>query len=319
MNAIKTLHIRRYTSKDKPVWDAFIQSANNGLFLFLRDYMQYHAKRFDDHSLMAYEGDVLIAVLPANLRAKTLYSHEGLTFGGWITSQHMTSTLMLALFEGLHKHMKAEKISKLVYKPVPHMYQGIAIEADLYALFRNDAQLIASSVTSTIDCRQKLPFSQRRRRGVAKARKANLTVKRSENYGEYFKILEEVLQAKYAAAPTHNLKELTGLAKAFPDNIQLFAAFSGKKMLAGVVIYESAHVAHAQYIASSEEGKELGALDMLFDHLIQDVFAHKRYFDFGTSNEKQGRYLNENLITQKEEFGARSIVQSVFEMPARTR
>ena len=45
-------------------------------------------------------------------------------------------------------------------------------------------------------------------------------------------------------------------------------------MLAGVIIYESAAVAHAQYIASSERA-ELGALDRLFLYLLNEVFAAK--------------------------------------------
>src|SRR5207342_1368532 len=71
-----------YAPERKAEWDAFVRRAKNGLFLFFRDYMDYHADRFEDSSLMFYEGDRLFALLPASLQGGVLSSHGGLTFGG---------------------------------------------------------------------------------------------------------------------------------------------------------------------------------------------------------------------------------------------
>ena len=38
------------------------------------------------------------------------------------------------------------------------------------------------------------------------------------------------------------------------------------------------------------------------------------WLDLGTSNEMQGRYLNEGLIHQKEGFGARGVCYDCYEM-----
>ena len=46
------LNIVRYTAEQKTVWDSFVATSKNGTFLFMRDYMDYHADRFADHSLM---------------------------------------------------------------------------------------------------------------------------------------------------------------------------------------------------------------------------------------------------------------------------
>ena len=73
-------------------------------------------------------------------------------------------------------------------------------------------------------------------------------------------------------------------------------------------------VAHAQYIAVGEAGRELGALDGLFDHLIRHQPADRRWFDFGVSTERGGDVLNEGLLTQKEEFGGGSVVHDIYEM-----
>ena len=85
-------------------------------------------------------------------------------------------------------------------------------------------------------------------------------------------------------------------------------------MQAGVIIYESRHVAHAQYIGTSSEGRKTGALDLIIEYLINDYYAAKPYFDFGISTEDGGRYLNTGLVENKQSYGARAIVHDFYEL-----
>ena len=64
------LSVVRYTSDQKIVWDSFVAASRNGTFLFMRDYMDYHADRFTDYSLMFYKGGRLLALLPGNMEAQ---------------------------------------------------------------------------------------------------------------------------------------------------------------------------------------------------------------------------------------------------------
>ena len=82
--------IRRYTSELADEWNQFIAKSKNGTFLFDRRYMDYHADRFNDHSLLFYLGNRLLAVLPAHASGDTLYSHNGLTYGGLVMSSRLT-------------------------------------------------------------------------------------------------------------------------------------------------------------------------------------------------------------------------------------
>lgn len=84
--------------------------------------------------------------------------------------------------------------------------------------------------------------------------------------------------------------------------------------MAGVLVFETPQVVHAQYIANSEEGREIGALDLVMDHLVNVFSAGHRYFDFGISTENSGRLLNGGLISQKEMFGGRGIVYDHYRM-----
>ncbi|GAB3825764.1 hypothetical protein GCM10028895_35770 [Pontibacter rugosus] len=104
------------------------------------------------------------------------------------------------------------------------------------------------------------------------------------------------------------------LATVFPENIKLYAATKDGALLAGALMYETSTVAHAQYLAASEKGRNLHALEVLVDWLLTEVYPHKSYFSFGVSTEQQGQYLNEGLVWNKESYGARTIVHDFYEI-----
>ena len=59
----------RYKPEMKAQWDSFVRKSRNGTFLFLRDYMDYHRQRFTDFSLLIYDKQSLVALLPLNKEA----------------------------------------------------------------------------------------------------------------------------------------------------------------------------------------------------------------------------------------------------------
>ncbi len=58
--------VRQYTREQVLEWDNFVQRSKQGTFLFNRSYMDYHADRFLDCSLLVYRKVRLYALLPAN-------------------------------------------------------------------------------------------------------------------------------------------------------------------------------------------------------------------------------------------------------------
>ncbi|MNY35975.1 hypothetical protein D3C86_1704260 [compost metagenome] len=84
--------------------------------------------------------------------------------------------------------------------------------------------------------------------------------------------------------------------------------------MAGTTVFESQNVAHCQYISKQDGNEDLGSLDILYHFLTTDIFTNKRFFDFGISNESQGRKLNEGLSYWKESFGASTIVHDFYEI-----
>lgn len=302
------MEIRRYRREDKELWNSFVSKARNATFLFDRNYMDYHADRFDDNSFMFYHKGKLKAVLPANVAGDTLYSHQGLTYGGLLLDKKATVEDVLECFDSLNSWLRENGISKVVYKALPWIYQQYPSEEDLYALtWKCKAQLISRNIASTIIIDNKLKFAESRKSGIRKALSLNIEVCESNDVDGFWHVLEDNLGNRYNAKPVHTASEMKLLMSRFPNNIRLYVAKMNGEIVGGTLIYVTPQVVHTQYISASVEGKKHGALDLLFDYIINKVYANCRYFDFGKSTEQGGAYLNEPLIFQKEGFGGRGV------------
>lgn len=302
------MEIRRYRREDKELWNSFVSKARNATFLFDRNYMDYHADRFDDNSFMFYHKGKLKAVLPANVAGDTLYSHQGLTYGGLLLDKKATVEDVLECFDSLNSWLRENGISKVVYKALPWIYQQYPSEEDLYALtWKCKAQLISRNIASTIVIDNKLKFAESRKSGIRKALSLNIEVGESNDVDGFWHVLEDNLGNRYNAKPVHRASEMKLLMSRFPNNIKLYVAKMNGEIVGGTLIYVTPQVVHTQYISASVEGKKHGALDLLFDYIINKVYANCRYFDFGKSTEQGGAYLNEPLIFQKEGFGGRGV------------
>lgn len=309
------MEIINYSKEYKDQWNAFVKKAKNSHFFFQREYMEYHVNIFTDYSLLVLNSkEKIIAILPANKKENILYSHQGLTFGGFIVNDRMKAKTMIEIFDILKYFLKEAGVKKLIYKCIPYIYHIKPSEEDRYALFINDAKLIRRDVGSTIDLTEQVRYSKGRKWSVKKSQKEGLAFQESLDFSSFWTLLNNVLNQKHDAHAVHSLEEIKLLHSLFPRNIRLFLAYRSGELLAGTVVYETQTVAHTQYLANSNLGREIGALDGLIDFLVKKTFKHKKYFDFGISTESQGQELNEGLISQKEGFGARAIVHDFYEL-----
>ena len=309
------IRVYKYHVNQQQEWDKFVKESKNGTFLHLRGYMDYHQDRFHDFSLIACDDEKLVGVLPANLCGTTLYTHQGLTFGGWIIkAKHFDAVNMLEIFDRMKEFLASKGITKVIYRAIPHIYHSYPAEEDLYALFRNGATLCSSLISSTVPVAEALRFNENARRGAAHAESLGVTIQEDNDFLGFWDILSELLETRYNTHPVHSCEEITLLKSRFSENIRLFTARHDNKIVGGTVIFDTGIVAHAQYIAASEEGKQMKVLPLLFRHLIEEVYSTRRYFDFGTSNEDGGKFLNEGLLQQKAGMGGRGIIYNTYEL-----
>lgn len=308
------LTIEPYSAERGREWNDFVARAKNGVFLFDRNYLEYHSDRFVDASVLIRDGEKLLALLPASRHGETIVSHGGLTFGGVVSDARMRTGTMLRIFDALLEFWRRDSVHRVVYKAVPHMYHDVPAEEDLYALFRMNARLTRRDVAAAIRAGEGAGYTKGRKWSVKRGRAAGVQIGRSDQFEQFMDVERDTLRRRHGVDPVHTGAEMRLLATRFPDNIKLFTATRDGGIVAGVIVYESRRVAHAQYIASTDEGRELFALDALLDHVINDVYGTKPYFDFGISTEQQGRYLNAGLMDNKEGYGGRAAVYDFYEL-----
>lgn len=311
------MKVRRFQSEDRAEWNRFLETSKNSHFMFNRDYMEYHADRFSDFSLIVSDdNDDFLALLPSNISDKVLYSHQALTFGGLCVKKTATTSLVCDIFRAVLAFLKdTNLVESVVYKRLPDFYVTYPAQEDLYSLFLLNAKLFRRDVTVAIDLESPLEINTMRMRRIKKAQKLGVLVEETTSFLEFWDVLEEVLLSQYGVKPVHSLSEIEQLRALFPNNIRCFTARKDGKVIAGTVVYETSKVAHTQYLANSILGREFGGLDLVLHELITNVYGSKKYFDFGISNEEGGRVLNTGLISQKESFGARSFVHEFYSIP----
>lgn len=313
------MNIRQYAVPDKQKWNSFNRESKNGHFIFDRDYMEYHADRFDDFSLLLYDNKSnLVALLPGHKDQENFVSHGGLTYGGFITDATIKTPSMVSAMAATLEYLQRAGFKTFRYKTIPFIHQTIPADEDRYALFLANASLKQRNVMSVVSKHHLLPFQERRKRGAKKALKSGLTVAFSEEFNEYWNLLTTVLAVTHKSKPVHSIEEIVSLKEKFPDNIRLVTVMKQRTIVAGVVLFISRGVARTQYIAASDEGKAMGALDLCFDYLLFHNTIPFEYFDFGTSHRGGSEYLNTGLVEQKEGYGARTVTTDIYEIDLTT-
>lgn len=312
------LRIRPYNEADADSWDRFCEDCVNSTFLHTRRFLSYHGERFQDCSCIIEDGSDWVGILPAAQlpgQPDCVVSHPGATYGGLLHTGQLFGANGLAALAAVAAHYRDHGYRRLRYKALPHIYQQCPSQDDLYALFRLGGHRYRCDLSSTIDLEARRPVSSRRLRSRRKALKAGVRIMDGlEGLDEFWAVLTENLRRRHDTHPVHTLEEIRDLATRFPEAITLTSALMDGRVVAGTLLFHSPRVIHAQYIAASEEGQNLCALDAVFEHCIEAASRRVRYFDFGISNENDGLVLNTGLYGFKTEFGGGGVVLEFYEV-----
>jgi len=307
--------IQHYTALHFKQWNDFVVQSKNGTFLFHRDFMDYHANRFNDYSLIVYEGQKVVALLPAHRTDNIVYSHWGLTYGGLVLNTKTKLSDVINIVKQLLQYLHEKGISKLNIKAIPYIYHKIPAQEIEYALFLANAKMIRRDSLFVIEKSSAITFTKTRREAISRGYKNDLKIIEEPAFESFWnEILIPNLTTKHDAKPVHTAAEITMLHKKFPYNIRHFNVYHNNVIVGGTTVFITDTVAHPQYISGNKDKNQLGSLDYLYAHLITNVFKDKKYFDFGISNEDGGRKLNGGLAFWKESFGARTIVHDFYEV-----
>jgi hypothetical protein len=292
-----------YKSHLKQEWDSFIGRARNGNFLFFRDYMEYHAHRFPDHSVMFYDGQEVVACLPAAQLGDTLNSHAGLSYGGLVMRHDIRSSSANLIVTSLFLYLQDCGLEHLIYSPMPYIYHSLPTEPDLEALTTLGARVVATKAVYTLRAgNAQTMFSKNRLQDLKRFRRSGFKIKQSTQFEEFMTLCEEHLEERFDAKPVHRAKEISALANSFPNHIQLFCVHEGSQVIAGVIVYRNANCAKIQYLAHNEFGRDVAAVTAIHAYILENVLCSNTWLELGHAMTPEGK-LNLGVQAYKESLG----------------
>ena len=311
------IEIQRYSENKKDIWNQFNKQSKSYLFMFDRNYMDYHQDRFLEHSLLFYDDEKLIAILPLSEHGDVLISHGGLTYGGFITNEKMKQHTMNDCFHELLEYCRRLGFKTIRYKCIPYIYHSQPAEEDRFALFANGANLETVDVSTYVNLSNPLKMPKGRKAQISRAKREGVIIEELtslEDFNKFIELENEILTERHDVHAVHTGEELKKLYDRFPENIHLFGSKKDGALIAGTVIYEYDSVIHTQYMAANDEARVIGALDLAVSTVIEKYKENKKWLDFGISTEHGEVYLNEGLCSQKEGFGGRTGVYEIWEI-----
>ena len=309
---MKLLKVQRYSAKHKKVWDDFVSKVELHSILFYRDYMEYHSDRFTDYSLMVYEDQKLIAIMPANIDENgDVHSHQGLSYGGVLNKSPLLFVNLLEVYQKIVEFLSNQKIKNLIIKHIPSCF---TLSRDTNLIFSwLESDKYRTDIYSFIPKRNYDKPNKHRLRHIKKSTKKNFKVKRISDFSIFWdKLLIPNLLDRFNVKPVHKSSEIQFLAEFFPENILCYGLYEKEDLRAGVVLFIHNKIVHTQYIAGDKNRKD-GSLDYLINYLILK-YNGQYIFSFGSSSENNGNQINSGLLNWKESFFSSNGIQEFYKI-----
>lgn len=312
---MKNYTVKRYCSDDFAIWNDFINQATDAPFLFDRKFMEYHADRFQDFSLLVFQEHVLQAVFPANYKGNTIYSHQGLTYGGFIFKDEMTPESIHEVITETFGYLQKQSFKYCEIKEMLPFYAPLHFTSTRNCLLGKKSEVIAQKMNLAVDFQSDFKISKSKLKHYRRLQSLNLTVKKETQFDAFWtNVLEPLLWDKYQTKPLHSLAEISLLQSRFPHHIEQYNLYQDGEILAGITLFKAGKVVKSQYGATTENGKKFRALDYLFLYLIAHFKTDCDYFDMGTVNDDSALGYNEGLLNQKKELGCSLFFQNIYQM-----
>jgi len=279
--------------------------------------MEYHKDRFDDYSLMVYNSEQLIAILPANISKDTLHSHQGLTYGGLVFKKDLNSDQIEDIYGDILFFLKAKNIKSLVIKSLPDFYNFQSPKPANLWQAQGSSSVITRNKILTIDYNSEFKIHKTKLKRYKKLEQNNFEIREGkQEFKEFWNtILVKRLQEKHNSKPVHSLKEIEYLHAQFEHRILQYNIYKDNEILAGITILNKGLVVKSQYGMASINGERLNALDILFVFLINKYKEEgMQYFSMGTVNDDSKSGYSEGMLKQKQELGCSTYFQDIIKL-----
>jgi len=315
---IFNMEINRFTERDHKHWEDFVAQANNGTIFHSLKFLSYHPPdRFTDHHIIIKDRSNIIAVFPAVEDNKTIISHKGASYGGFVFKDELGIHTIYLMVEHAVQYFKAKGYKKIMLTQPPLIYYANPNQYLDFALMKNGFEYLKREVTAVIPLSAAEPlttFHGDARRSTKKAIREGVRVMISDDYARFYGILKHNLGMRHNVTPTHSLSELEKLQKIFPDKIFFFGAYVKDKMLGGIVVFVvNPRVILAFYISHDDKYQNYRPVNLLFYEVIKWGRSQGfKYLDLGTFT--LDMTPNWGLGRFKENFSARGFLRDTYQL-----
>ena len=239
--------------------------------------------------------------MPANKVGNSLYSHQGLTYGGLVFTAKVKGAKVEVVLNAVLYFLKENSFETFYYKPIPNFYFPEGNNEIDFFLFKRGAVLDRKEMNLAVNLELPLQISKSKLKHFRRIEDLDLDIMEEEDFNPFWeKILEPRLLEKFNVKPVHTKEEILLLKQNFPENIRQYSVYQNDEIIAGITIFETENVVKSQYGATSKKGEEFRALDFLFINLIEKYKRNgKRFFDMGIVNEENESGYHSGLLKQK--------------------
>ncbi len=313
------IEVVEYREKRREEWEDFVERSSNGTIFHLQKFFDYHPKkRFKHiHFLLEKEGKV-ISLFPAALqdasKDRTLVSHPGSSYGGFVFKKNIGIKESITVVERLLRYLRKKGFKRIILTQPPIVYQKILNNYLDFALWICGARYLKRELSAVIETSEDplSTFKPEARTAVRKSIKLGVEVRETQDYHHFYEILKENLKMRHSVDPTHSLDELLHLARIFPEEIRLFGAYLGEELIGGIVSFAcNERVILAFYISHKEEYQSYRPVNLLIYELLKWTNQHgHRYLDLGTFTLRMEPDFG--LAKFKETFKARGLFRDTL-------
>ncbi len=304
--------ITKYHKGLQSQWNDFIDRSDKGTFLHRRAYMDYHAGRFDDFSLLIYKDDKLIAILPAHRHNDTLIAHNGLTYSDFIYDKKLRIEGQISVMTETFAFLKSQGFTDFMVKTIPAFFHKQPNESNLYLYQRMQGELTEVKPFFVLHT-QAFQLNKDRKKNLKRLQKQALFIKDDIKYlQDYWVIVNQNLAKTYQSKPVHSFDEIDALSKKFPNQIKLFSIFDQTQILGGALVFLINNVVHFQYI-NAHPDYDKSAIDLLIFNIIERYKQDYQTISFGSSSTGH-QNLNAGLAYWKESFGCKILNQYFYRL-----
>ncbi len=279
------MEVIRYHESWRASWDSFIMKSKNGMFQFLRSFLDYHGNKFSDHSLIFMEKDRVVACLAGHQVDDCYHSHKGLSYGGLVTNIENISQLQL-LIGAMEGYLTAQGFKNYNLRVLPGFMHPIN-ESLHYLLLENGASMTNYRLTMLVNLHEEITYSSTINRKIKKYANSHSTVGLTKDLPAFYQHLADGLNNKYQVSPLHTLEELQLLQTLFPDHLECWEVIIDGEFAAGCILFMDRNWVKLQYLFSAESNAST-----LLLHQLYSIKGRFQYFDLGSSNSLDQHKLN---------------------------